>query len=241
MKLLEEGILKRRKGLAIEGIKYTIALLDDSYIDEALKLQEIVIGSLPSEEIYKSDTKEFIEECLEQEGVLLGVFENHRLIAYRFLNFPGNDERNFGRDLNLSNDELMKVAHFESVLVHPDYIGNGLQRKTFEIAEDIVKKYGYYHIFSLISPKNYYSVKNVLGMDLNIKGLKKKYSSGYGGEGKFRYILHKDLRGNEFKKFKESILVNSMDIEEQKKLISSGYVGYKVEGSEAKFNISYGR
>lgn len=239
MKILKEGLINAKK--ESNQRKYYIALLDNSYIDEALKLQEVVMSSLPSEEIYKRDTKEFIEECLKDEGLLLGVFTEDKLISYRFVNFPGNEVRNFGKDLDLSNEELIKVAHFESVLVHPDYVGNRLQRITFELAENIVKEKGYYHICSLISPKNYYSLNNILRMGLNIRGLQRKYSSGYGGEGKYRCILHRDVRKEVDKEFNDIITIISTEIEKQRELINSGYVGYKVEGNPSEFNILYGK
>ncbi len=240
MKVLERSLLKKKKGLLVDNVEYVIALVNREFLFEALELQEVVINSLPSEETYKRDTKEFIEECLEEGGLLIGVFVEGQMIAYRFINFPGTEERNFGRDLNLKEEELLKVVHFESTLVHPEFIGNGFQRKTYILGEAMIRELGFKYACTLISPKNFYSVNNILKVGLAIKKLKSKYANAYDGEGKLRYILYKDISKTDDLEYMKTISVDSKNIEKQIELLDLGYVGCKAELTNDGFNIIYG-
>lgn len=240
MKILDTGILKKYMGKTA-AIDYKILMLGKENIPGVLKLQDIIMDNIPSLEIYKPDSREFIEQCLEDGGLLIGVIAEERLISYRFINFPRYEERNFGIDLNLPVKELIKVAHFESALVHPDYVGNGLQRETFRISEEIVYDMGYYHICTLISPNNFYSLNNVLKRGLTIRKIKKKYANAYDGEGQYRCILYKSLKEEIRRDYYESISISNRDIRNQVTLLEEGYVGYSVEGNGKGFNIIYGR
>lgn len=133
------------------------------------------------------DNYEFYKYHLNKGGKILGCYVNDRLIAYGALIFPGFDNENLGYDLKLEKEELLKVAHLDSVAVHPDYRGNKLQYQLICLLEKIAIEKGYRHLYSTVSPTNKYSINNLLKLGLEIKIEKEKY------DGKIRLILYKSL------------------------------------------------
>ncbi len=97
-----------------------------------------------------------------------------------------NDD-NFGDDIKLPPDELERVAHLATVAVHPAYRGNSLQSMMQGIHLDAAEKMGYEHACCMVSPKNRFSLKNILSQGLLIKAIKIKF--GW----RLRCIMHKDL------------------------------------------------
>lgn len=238
--ILGRGVLNKFRGELVKSREYKIGLLDDSYIGQMLELQDMVMETLDSSDLYKPDSREFLEKSLDNGAVILGAFIENKLICHRFINFPREEKRNFGRDLNLPKDELMHVAHFESTLVHPDYRGNRLQGITFDYAIDLMKRLDYYHICTTISPRNYYSLLNILKKGLFIKKIDKKYVRAYKEDGgKLRFVLHKNLKEEPIKNFDEKIYVDSKNIEKHRELLNTGYIGYRAEKRNDGFGIIY--
>ncbi|WP_312446357.1 GNAT family N-acetyltransferase [Lacrimispora sp.] len=111
-------------------------------------------------------------------GALAGVF-----IAA----LPGSGEENLGRDIGLSEEELGKVAHMESVAILPGYRGNGLQYSLMKTAEEELLKQGYRYLMCTVHPENRYSKNNMIKQGYEVVLTKEKYG-GY-----LRDILLKKL------------------------------------------------
>ncbi len=114
----------------------------------------------------------------KDSGALAGVF-----IAA----LPGNREENLGRDIGLSQEELGKVAHMESVAILPEYRGNGLQYVLMNTAEEELRKQGYRYLMCTVHPENIYSKNNIIKQGYQVVMTKEKYG-GY-----LRDILLKEL------------------------------------------------
>ena len=77
-------------------------------------------------------------------------------------------------------------ANADSVIVHPDWRGNGLQRKLLEAALPLVRP-GIVGIGATVSPENQYSLNNALACGFVIADRREMYG-GYD-----RYLLKKML------------------------------------------------
>jgi ribosomal protein S18 acetylase RimI-like enzyme len=165
----------------------TISNIEKENINHILMLHPIIKESLESMDDFFFDDYNFYKHHLATGGKILGCYVNYSLIAYGVLIFPGFDNENLGYDIKLGKDELLKVAHLDSVTVHPDYRGNKLQYKLFSLLEKISIAKGYKHLCSTVSPNNKFSLNNLLKLGLEIKIEKKKY------DGKTRLILYKAL------------------------------------------------
>lgn len=113
-----------------------------------------------------------------ESGTLAGVF-----IAA----LPGDREENLGRDIGLSQEELGKVAHMESVAILPEYRGNGLQYILMKTAEEELRKHGFRHLMCTVHPENKYSRNNMIKQGYRVVLTKEKYG-GY-----LRDILLKEI------------------------------------------------
>jgi GNAT superfamily N-acetyltransferase len=234
--LIEAGKLRNKKmGSPIE-VCYNLKFLDSSYLEEVKELQEIISQSLPDREIFRLTTVQEFKDLLEQKRSVIGVLAKDDLIAYNIISFPGEDEENFGADIGIFPEELKKVAHLKAVVVHPDFRGNGLQRRLARVHLDVIRDAGYEHVCSTVSPKNYISVENHFANGFVIRGLKVKYSC------LLRYIMYKNI----YKLFNprpKAIIVESRDTKCQKDLLNKGFVGYKLDrcgnGPETTYSINF--
>lgn len=76
--------------------------------------------------------------------------------------YPGKENPdNLGYDLNFSSEELCKVAHMDTVAVHPRFRGYGLQRLLVQKAEEELRKSGYRHLLCTVHPDNDFSRSNM--------------------------------------------------------------------------------
>lgn len=235
--VIEYGTLIKRNGEYKDTVAYKMIFLDETYLEEILDLQEKVFKTLDNLETFVPDTKEFMEKSIfpPDQGRVIGVFTNEGLIAYRTINFPGKDEKNLGREINLIGNDLDKVAHLESTVVHPLYRGNRLQAKMLPHSIKLIRELGYEFVLTTISPYNYPSLKNVMDQGLTIKNLKIR-NNEY--KGKLRYLLSIDFI-NTNKEITDIIIVKNTDLLKQQELLAEGYEGYQIEKREGYFDVMY--
>lgn len=209
--------------------------LEDSYLSSIMTLQEMIVEDLKGTNIYQHDSAEFIKSCLKTHGRIIGIVVKDKLIAYRIIYFPKHSDDNLGIDLDFPEKILTKVAHFEGLIVHPDYRGNSLAFKMNSQALNLMKTLKYHHACVTISPKNLYNLKIVFQLGFVIKKLKIKYVD------KLRYILHKNLEQELSFNPKYDILIPSTDIDAQQKALQQGLMGYQVIKNGNQFSILFGK
>ena len=96
-------------------------------------LQNEVRAAMPHPEQFVPDTQENITAYLAHD-LCLGVFDGERLGAYFILRYCGQSEHNYAAFLGIPQAEWDHWANADSAVVHPDWRGNGLQRKLLEAA-----------------------------------------------------------------------------------------------------------
>lgn len=223
---------------------FQMEMLGKEKMGEVMKLQDIVYDHVTNKETYHPNTLEENFDILDCGGHILGVYFKNHLIAYRIIDTPCLGERNLGKDLDLSEEELRKVAIFDSTVVHPDFRGHGLQFKTLLRSKEILLQQGYKHGMATISPNNLYSVRNLIKAGFVIKGIKKKYGEIDDQiDGKLRYILWMDLDREECKQYRHIVHLINTQIEKQKMFLSNGYEGFKIVAHEQidNFTVAYGK
>jgi GNAT superfamily N-acetyltransferase len=166
---------------------FEMKFLQASSLPDLMSLQNIVAANLPCQEIFMLHDDMYFLEIFRLERSVIGVTTKEGLIAYSIIRIPGLADDNLGKDLNLPEGELMKVAHLQAAAVHPAYRGNGLQRKLTFAHLRVIKELGYEHVCCTVSPKNPISLANYLSYGLMIEGLHPKL------HGWWRYILHKNI------------------------------------------------
>lgn len=177
--------LKNKNGDIIDA-KYKE--LDLSYIDQIIELQEAIMKDLDDKQLYAPTEREEFIEYFQKGAKIIGYLnEEEELIAMGVYIKKGYDKGNYGYDLDLEGENLLRVGQVESTVVRSDYRGNGLQRILCEKIEAIAKNEKVELLTSTASPYNKYSVNTFEKLGYKIKKEKIKYG------GLRRYVLAKEL------------------------------------------------
>lgn len=166
---------------------------------ELASIMECVAAGMDNPEWFFKDDLTYITEHIghvplksEDLGFILKavtVVDGKEQIAGFFMAaFPGLSEKNLGHHIHLSESDLLKVAHMDSVVILPRFRGQGLQYRLIAKAEEVIAQETDYRILmATVHPDNKYSLKNVLahGYEVAAEALK------YGGYR--RYILKKEI------------------------------------------------
>lgn len=230
MEIIHQGKLNN-------GEVYTATRLSVNQLHQILNLQQIVVESLEDKDVLQPLTEEEFRYILEGNGLMLGIFVNEKLIAFRALMVPLNDEEHLGRDLGLSEKELAKVIYQEISNVHPSYRGNRLQQKlAVFIMEELTKsKNDYKYICCTVAPFNIASLKDKFAQGMEIVTLKEKYG------GRLRYVFAKEIQAKVRNDRSETITIPMKDTVGQQKLLSEGFRGFQMENRDGEFKVLFGK
>lgn len=219
--------------------------LDCGSLPDLLSLQAIIAENLTCPEVFLVHDEEFFREVLCQPNSAIGIFAREELVAYSILRIPGccgqAEPDNLGRDINLPQKDLKKVAHLQAIAVHPSYRGNGLQKRLARAHLRVAEDLGYLHICCTVSPSNPISLANMLSCGLLVEALHPKF------KGWWRFILHKDLKkphpflaaGSEGGA--EQTAISITDLEGQMSLLQKGFKGFKIEVQSDITEVFYER
>lgn len=175
--------LKRKDGVEVEA---ELKELSISYLDKIMELQKIIIDGLENKELYADTEREEFEEYIKKNGKILGcVTEDDELIAMGVYAKKGYDKSNYGYDIGLDNEELLKVGQIESTVVKEEYRGNRLQKIICKEIEKIAVKQDTKILYATASPYNEFSLNTFKSLGYEIKKDKLKYG------GLRRYVLAK--------------------------------------------------
>ena len=153
--------------------------------DAVYALQNEVRAAMPDPELFVPDTREHIGNYLKYD-LCVGAWDGERLAAYLILRYCGRTEENYAAYFDLPPEEWDHWANADSAVVHPDYRGNGLQRKMLQAALPLLRP-GIVGLGATVSPANAYSLNNALASGFVIVCRRAMYG------GHDRYLLRKIL------------------------------------------------
>lgn len=167
----------------------SLKLLDESYIDAMVEIEENIVEDLSNKSFYAKSTKEDFKNIINNyNNKVIGLVNNkNELIAMgvyvAFLDF----KENYGYDLDVPIENLKYVGNIESTLVRKEYRGNGIQKKICIELERYAKNDEIKILGATVAPDNKFSLNNFLNLGYKIYNRKIKYGSFD------RYILKKEL------------------------------------------------
>lgn len=213
--------------------RYEVYLLDETHIPELITLQQEVVDVLPDKAILQPLDIEELSFILRGNGLMIGVFVEAKLIAFRALLEPMIDGEHLGYDIGLkTEEELRKVLYQEISNVHPDYRGFRLQRTMAEIIMQQVDESKFNAVCATVMPGNIASLKDKFSQHMHIAALKLKYG------GKLRYVFMKSLPYKEYKWTEEQFVLMG-NTEAQQQLLKSGYIGISMSADGSDWLIQY--
>lgn len=211
--------------------EYIIRELTTESVEDILRIQEVVLDRLENIDFLSPLTKKEYEDSIFNR-LMVGVFVEEELVAFRALAIPEIDDQHLGYDIGLSKEQLGKVVYQEITNVHPDYRGFGLQKKLGSIVIELLDISPYTHICATVAPFNIASLKDKLSQDMVIGALKKKYG------GLLRYVFYKKL--HEDREVSEEVLEISMsDTEKQQELLAKDWIGTSIMQKEDIWYVTY--
>ena len=104
--------------------------LDKENIDEIYNLTTEVYEGIENKEIFSHDSKEYLEDVIDNGGAFIGVYDDNKLVAYRSIKVPHEDE-DYVSKFNFYVDPNTVLVN-DTVVVLKDYRGRNLQNITRE-------------------------------------------------------------------------------------------------------------
>ena len=214
-------------------LQASLSLLTEDQLSEVLSLQERVIGVLDQPEFLEPLTVEEFVYILRGNGMMVGACVDDRLIAFRAMLDPGEDDEHLGIDAGVAQDELSSVLYSEISGVDPEFRGHGLQTILGKWLMEHIESDRYRYICTTVAPQNIPSLKDKFALGLRIKALKVKYGN------KLRYILVKDLQETFQRTSSKQQSIPMKDIEQQQQLLKAGWIGERIEQQDGEWYVLY--
>lgn len=211
--------------------EYVVRVLKKDSLEDILRLQDLVLGTLINNDFLSPVTKEEYEDFVSK-SLMVGVFVEDKLIAFRALAIPEIDEDHLGYDIGLKTEQLDQVVYQEITNVHPDYRGFGLQKKLGAIVMELLDASPYTHVCATVAPFNIASLKDKLSQGMVIGALKNKYAD------MLRYVFYKKLH-EERKVGGEVLEINMADTEKQQQLLAEGWIGTSIFQIDEEWYVTY--
>ncbi len=221
--VFETGDLKQKDSEGRIKVKdFVMKRLDESHLQEIMAIQQVIIDHLQHPDMLASFSYDFMKAHLDTHGFIIGILVENRLIAFRNVYFPSENDPawNLGFDLGFDCRTRNRVANLQMICVHPDFRGNGLAEKMNCVALRLLREHETRNeVCATVSPYNVWNIRILLNSGFCIRAVKSKYG------GKLRYIVHQDLHHPKLC-FEDSIVrVRHNDMEHIEMLLQAGYVG----------------
>jgi len=226
MTILFEGPLKN-----LEEI--TIKILSPIELSDLLNLQKKVSKYLSDSSSLQPLSEEEFINIFDDKGIVLGVFKQQELIAFRALLKPVLDEDHLGLDIGLAKEELEQVMYQEVSVVHPNYRGHGLQKTMGNYIMNEVDTQKYRYVCATVAPFNIPSIKDKFDQGLQIVDLKLKY------DGLLRYVFMKDLHNKSLINRTEKIIISMNDIVTQQHHLQTGWSGVDIVNEKEEWKVIF--
>jgi hypothetical protein len=141
---------------------FTIKQCTTNHLDEIVRLQDEVLAGLPSPEFLRANTVEMLEECLRPPHYTVGAWYGEILAGVSVLYYPYTDKENLSLSLVTVDASGLKTANNKLCMVRKEYRGNSLQYRLGLLLERHAVETGVQLLCTTVSPKNEYSINNIL-------------------------------------------------------------------------------
>lgn len=150
-----------KKTPAVEEISFMLASVFDA--SEIAGLMRIAQTFCPCKDFYVVSSLKRVEWKLRTNSFAYLAKDGGRIAGFYMVEMPGIDRNeNLGYELGFSENELNRVACMDSVAVHPDYRGLGLQRRLAALCEAEALARGFDIFLGTVDPRNTHSLRNFI-------------------------------------------------------------------------------
>ncbi|MEN1970395.1 GNAT family N-acetyltransferase [Lentibacillus sp. N15] len=225
---------KIASGALLNEQAFTVECLTITDLPDIMRLQANVSATLPSRSILSPLNEEEFTRILTGNGLMVGVFIDGIMVAFRAMLKPEIDDAHLGIDAGLEKAELPKVIYSEISSVDPDYRGNALQNYMGKLLMKEINKQQYRYVCATVSPINVPSIKDKFSLRMEVVALKEKYT------GLMRYIFMRDFTvRSKDRLYQETQWIPVEEIEKQQQALASGFRGTSIEERDGKWCVKY--
>lgn len=147
-------------------------------------LMAAVVTAAPDPALFVPDDRSVVARHITAEGFTVLAVDDGTLVGFCIVRFPGAAPDNLAADAGVDPD---RVAHVESVAVHPDHRGTGLQRALVDEAERRLTGSGARWVLCTVAPGSTASLVNFDRAGYRVLATATKYG------GLLRHVLGKEL------------------------------------------------
>ena len=151
-------------------------------LDQYLTFYNYVRDNMEHPEWLGTFTKDEVEMFLGLGAKLFNYYDNDNEIACSFFYMPITNKSLLKH--NIEHDESI-VGTCGPIMVHPKYVGNGLQKQMIDVLDDYCRSINKKYCYTKIHPDNIYCINNFVNK--NYKFLQ-TYTSPKDGEVRNDYI-----------------------------------------------------
>jgi hypothetical protein len=198
---------------------------------EAIELHYRVTKGL-SPEIFVPTTESDIVRLLGGAGVSYGVWFEERLICMRSVITDGKWVNETLSHMGFEADLQNRTIYTDHCIVDRDFRGNNVQFLTHYAIEQIISD-KYDSFFTTVSPKNSFSLQNILGCNFVVVGIRELYG-GY-----TRFIMRKKLSLGMPIWTHGHFVIPISNTARQLEVLAEGCVGYKMIRRHRGFALLY--
>ena len=176
--------------ITLRSHTFRLCALKASDIGDVLSVQNAVVERLFGNDILQPSTEEEILDSMAQD-YCFGIYDGARLVAFNVIVLGRKTDRSLCPDWEEgANIPWEEYITFDSVQVHPDYRGYGMQKFFLELTESVAKHKGSRYIIATVSPDNPYSLNNFKALGYCVHPQKNPYSK-YGSK---RCLVRKEIK-----------------------------------------------
>lgn len=161
--------------MKIDFNEFVIRKCTKKDLSEILKLQEETLERLSDSDILRKNTVEMFEECLRHPNITLGAWYGDELAAISVLYYVSCEAEDLKMLLQNVDCAEKKSANYKLCIVRDKYRGNSLQYKMGMMLIKAAVEDGVEILCSTASPKNPYSINNILRLGFSYNRTLQKY------------------------------------------------------------------
>ena len=228
----ERIVLRRRRAGLVETVPCTVRYLGPDDHAEAADFHGRIAEEIGDESLFSAENS--ISETLGGHGRALAFFDGDQMVCYRSVSYAPSEVEPAIRDLEIAGMDD-RVAVMDFCVIDSAFRGNNLQQISYYLMESIVHADNKNILYTTVSPKNVYSLANVLDCGFCIEDLKRKYG------GTLRFILAKRLDVPMAVVTRSHREVLLRDVRATHDILAEGCVGYKLRHRSRGMVILYGK
>jgi len=214
--------------------------LDPTDYDLLLRFRTEIVSAVANPDLLRLMPKEgeYVAESLHSQNLVMGLFQDSKLLAYDSLFLPNTDadlRELYIYEHTKGRAPAAEIAFAGGLMVAPAFRGHSLQRRLIEVRQAVMEKMRRPHQFSTVGFGNYFSWRNALATGARVVDVYDFVDSRYGPTS--RMFCHWNPAAPPLAV--ETVWLDCLDIDSQRVCLKQRLVGTCYRMSNSRAEIGY--